>query len=194
MAARAPRVDGRRSGVLLTLLLVLLGGALVHALSTQDSAGSAGRAPDPRRQPEAHASAARQAEVRQRFDRAVALLQARHFDQAASALHRVLELAPDMPEAHVNMGYALLGMGRAAAARDFFDGATEIAPRQANAYYGLAMAFESLGDLRLALSAMRSYLHLAGPGEDARHLARARAALWEWETQLGATAASAPAR
>lgn len=195
MARVAARTDGRRSGVLLTLLLVLLGGALVHGLSTHDTPGGTGPAPDPRRQPEAHASAARQAEVRQRFDAAVVMLHARRYDDAATALHRVLELAPRMPEAHANMGFALMGLGQPKAARDFFDSATELHPRQANAYYGLALAYEALGDLRLALSAMRSYLHLAGAGEDARHLARARAALWEWESRLaGAPAASAPAR
>ena len=198
MATRAQRVDGRRSGVLLTLLLVLLGGALVQSLSTRDTAGRAGPAPDPRREPAAHASVARQAEVKRRFDEAVVMLHAKRFDHAATALHRVLELEPRLPEAHANMGYAMLGLGKPKAARDFFDSATELNPRQANAYHGLALAYEALGDLRLALSAMRSYVHLAGPDENPRHLARARAALWEWEAQLSAgapvAAASTPAR
>lgn len=202
MAAASRKVDGRRSGIVLTLLLVLAGGALLHGLQTHTTPGTpdsaAARpvatapAPDPRQQPEAHASAARQAEVRQRFEQAVVMLHARRHEDAVTALHRVLELAPRMPEAHVNMGYALLGLGKAAAARDFFDSATAINPYQANAYYGLAMAYESLGDLRLALSAMRSYVHRARD-DDARHLARARAALWEWESRLAAQAPAASA-
>ena len=190
--AATRRPDGRGSGALLTLLLVLVGGALIQALpSAGPQRTVAAAAPDPRRDPQAHAGSARQAEVRRRFDEAVVMLHARQHDHAATALHRVLELDPRMPEAHVNMGFALLGLDRAAAARDFFDSATALEPGQANAYYGLAMAYEALGDLRLALSAMRSYLHLARNESDA-HLRRARAALWEWEAQLQRRAASAP--
>jgi Flp pilus assembly protein TadD len=174
--------DGRRSGVLLTVLLVLLGGALIQGLQTRTTEPLPAT-PDARRQTTAPPTTPRAAEVKQRFDQAVVMLHAKRYDEAATALHRVLALAPKMPEAHVNMGFALLGLGRAKAARDFFDTATELAPGQANAYYGLAMAYESLGDLRLALSAMRSYLHLAGDESDA-HLRRARAALWEWESRL----------
>jgi Flp pilus assembly protein TadD len=115
------------------------------------------------------------------------MLHARQHEHALVALHRVLALAPTMPEAHVNMGYALLGLGRTKEARDFFDGAIALQPRQANAYYGLALAWEAAGDLAMATGAMRSYLHLAGD-ERPQHLRRARAALWEWE-QARASAA-----
>ncbi len=80
----------------------------------------------------------------------------------------------------MNLGFALLGAGRAAEARTAFDRATALRPAQANAYYGLALAHEASGDLAVATGAMRSYLHLA-KHEDPKHLARARAALWEWE-------------
>jgi Flp pilus assembly protein TadD len=182
MAAGRPRVDGRRSGVLLTVLLVLLGGALIQGLQTHTTRPVAPERPDPRTDPAAHERSARAAEVRRRFDEAVVMLHAKRYDHATTALHRVLELAPKMPEAHVNMGFALLGLGRIAAARDFFHTATELAPMQANAYYGLAMACEALGDLPLALSAMRTFLHLAR-AEDQPYMARARAALWEWESR-----------
>lgn len=177
-----------RSGWLLAALTVLLGAALVHGLRSPGPAP----APDPRREPAAHADSARAAEVRQRFDQAVLMLHARQFEHAATALHRVLELAPRLPEAHVNMGYALLGLGKSAAARDFFDGAIALAPRQANAYHGLALAWEAQGDLPMALGAMRSYLHLAR-GENEVHLRRARAALWEWESRLRPAAPPTPA-
>jgi tetratricopeptide (TPR) repeat protein len=108
----------------------------------------------------------------------------------------VLELAPRMPEAHVNMGFALLGMGRPQAAADFFRSAIDLRPTQANAYYGLALAAEAQGDLPSALGAMRSYLHLS-KGDDP-YRTKARSAIWEWEQALGRhgpadATASAPA-
>jgi tetratricopeptide (TPR) repeat protein len=139
-----------------------------------------------------HQHQMQQAELRQRFDQAVVMLHAREYEHAVTALHRVLELAPAMPEAHVNMGYALLGLARADAARGFFESAIALRPAQANAYYGLALADEQRHDLSAALGGMRSYLHLA-PANDP-HRVRARAALWEWERQLGRHAvAAAPA-
>lgn len=115
-----------------------------------------------------------------RFDAAVLLLHAKRFDEAVLLWHEVLRAAPRLPEAHVNLGYALLGLGRHADARAAFERATTLRPGQANAYYGLALAWEAGGDLAMATGAMRSYLHLAR-GEAEPHLAKARAALWEWE-------------
>lgn len=131
----------------------------------------------------AHQQQMQQAELRQRFEQAVVMLHARQYDHAITALHRVLELAPRLPEAHVNMGYALLGLQQPQAARGFFQAAVELNPRQANAYYGLALAAEAAGDYESALGAMRTYLHFT-PAEDS-HRPRARAALWEWEEKLG---------
>lgn len=191
MAAARPRVDGRRSGVLLTVLLVVLGGALIQGLQTHTTTPAAPATPDPRADPVAHERSARAAEVKRRFEEAVVMLHAKRHEHAVTALHRVLELAPKMPEAHANMGFALLGLGRHAAARDFFDSATELEPGQANAYYGLAMAYEALGDLPLALSAMRTFVHRARP-QDQPYLARARAALWEWESRPRPASAPRP--
>jgi Flp pilus assembly protein TadD len=129
-------------------------------------------------------------ELQQRFQQAVVMLHAKQFDHAVTALHRVLELAPRMPEAHVNMGYALVGLEKWDAARGFFLAAIELQPRQANAYYGLALASEGRGDYEGALGGMRSYLHLSHA--DDPHRSRARAALWEWDEKLGRHAAAAP--
>jgi tetratricopeptide (TPR) repeat protein len=112
------------------------------------------------------------------------------YADAQVLLRRVIELAPRLPEAHVNMGFAWLGLQRAAQARESFEHALTLKADQANAYYGLALAQESLGDLELALGAMRSYLHLARDGSEA-HLRRARSALWEWEAQIEQRRASA---
>lgn len=122
-------------------------------------------------------------EIDERFAQSVVMLHAKQYEPAVAALHRVLELAPRMPEAHVNMGFALLGMGKAAAAGDFFRSAIELRSTQANAYYGLALASEAQRDLPAALGAMRTYLHLSKA--DDPHRTRARSAIWEWEQALG---------
>jgi tetratricopeptide (TPR) repeat protein len=142
-------------------------------------------------EPARHAQSMRQQEMRERFDQAVLMLHAKQYEHAVTALHRVLELAPAMPEAHVNMGYALLGQQRSDAARGFFEAAIELKREQANAYYGLALAHEQSGDLESALGSMRAYLHLSRT--DDAHRTRARSALWEWEGRLGRRAAGAAA-
>ena len=131
--------------------------------------------------PVAHAKSMRQAEVDARFKQAVVMLHAKQYEHAMTALHRLLELAPEMPEVHVNMGFALLDMKQFPAARDFFLSAIALNVRQVNAYYGLAEAHEGLGELPEAMGAMRTFLHLAPPDDSYRD--KARAALWEWETQ-----------
>lgn len=137
-----------------------------------------------------HQRAMQQAEVSQRFEQAVVMLHAREYEHAVTALHRLLELAPNMPEAHVNMGFALLGLGQHDAARASFMAATDLRPQQANAYYGLALAEEARSDYESALGGMRTYLHLASASDP--HVARARAALWEWEAKLGRVATATP--
>jgi len=124
----------------------------------------------------------RMAEIDQRFQQAVAMLHARRFDDAAMALHRVILLSPRLAEAYVNMGYAMIGLERYDAARDFFLTATDLRPYQANAYYGLAIAFEQMNDLEGALGAMRTFIHLSPPGDP--YVRKARSALWEWNTRL----------
>lgn len=175
-----PRRDHRLAGLLVTLAAVLLGGWWM------DRPASAPRPATP-------GPAAADAALHQHFHQAVVLLHAGRHAEAVSALHQVLALAPRLSEAHVNMGFALLGLRRPEAARDCFESATTLAPGQANAYYGLAMAWEASGDLPMATGAMRSYLHLAR-AERPEHLARARAALWTWEqARQPAGAASSPA-
>ena len=114
-----------------------------------------------------------------RFRSAALLLQARKYERAAAELQRLLQAAPRVPELHVNMGYAMLGLKKPAAARDFFSAAIDLRPGQANAYYGLAEALEALGDLPGALGAMRSFVHLSAPGDP--FVRKANAAIWEWQ-------------
>ena len=116
-----------------------------------------------------------------RFHDAARLLQAGEHAKAATALHRLLEIAPEVPEVQVNLGYAMLGLKKYGAARDSFNAAINLRPRQANAYYGLAEALEALGDLPGARGAMRTYVHLSPP--DDPFVRKANAALWEWEAR-----------
>ena len=120
-------------------------------------------------------------EVAERFSQGVVMLHAKQYEHALTAFHRVLALEPAMPEAHVNAGFALLGLGEPAAARDFFRSALELRARQLNAYYGLAVAYERLGDLPAARGAMRTYAHLAPKDDPFRR--KAEAALWEWQAE-----------
>lgn len=114
------------------------------------------------------------------FQKAVALLHTRHYEPAMLSFSEIIERAPWMPEAEVNMAYALMGMERYAEAQDHFERALELNGNQLNAYYGLAISREKQGDLDSALGAMRVYVHLAE--ENDPYLRKAWAAIWEWET------------
>lgn len=107
------------------------------------------------------------------------MLHAKQYEHAMTAFHRVLERDPAMPEAHVNMGFALIGLERYGAARDFFESAITLRKEQINAYYGLAVALEGLRDRPGAIGAMRTFVHLSKPDEP--YVRKAQAALWEWE-------------
>jgi tetratricopeptide (TPR) repeat protein len=88
------------------------------------------------------------------------------------------------------MGYALIGLGKYAAARDFFEGALELRRDQVNAYYGLAEALDGIGDRSGAIGAMRTYVHLSRP--DDLYVRKAQAALWEWEAARSESTAARP--
>lgn len=122
-------------------------------------------------------------ELQQRFSLAAQLLAARHYQEAVDALHALMLQAPQMPEVHVNMGYALLGLEKHERARDFFATAIELRSTQMNAYYGLAVALEGMGDLPGAVAAMHAYVHRSAP--DDPFVRKAEAAIWEWQDQLG---------
>lgn len=180
--SRAPAARGRRDlrwlVALATVLSIAVVGIALQTPGSTDADADGGRI-DGRTAPALHAVQARNSEVQVRFEQAVVMLHARQYSHAVAALHRVIELEPAMPEAHVNMGYALLGLGQARQARDFFEGATALRPAQANAYFGLAMALEAGGDMPAAIGAMRTFVHLSAP--DDPFVRKARAALWEWQ-------------
>ena len=166
--------DLRVTAAILTVALVFLGGLVVTMIpreSFDKPAAATTAAPRP------HA-----AEIDQNFQQGVAMLHIKRYEFAVAAFHQVLKLAPDLPEAHVNMGYALVGLKQPKAAYDFFESATALRPQQANAYYGMALALEALGDIRGAIGAMRTYVHLVD--EKDPHRRKAESALWEWEEQV----------
>lgn len=168
------RTDVRYRALALTCLAVLIGGLVVDWLP-----GAAAIAPV---KAEGHVAEKRKAEIEERFAQGVVMLHTRQYEHALAAFHRVIELAPQMPEAYVNTGFALLGLGRHAAARDFFDEATTLRRDQVNGYYGLALALEGLDDTFGAMQAMETYLHRAPPNDPYRR--KAEAAVWEWRAKL----------
>lgn len=131
----------------------------------------------------AHA-AGHEAKAVELFQRATAALAARRYEEAVTGLTSLLAIAPNLPEAHVNMGFALLGLNRFTEARDHFLMATDLRRMQVNAYYGLALAYEGLDDLVLARGAMRSYSHLAGEKDPYRD--KAKSYLEKWNSALEA--------
>lgn len=186
--AQDNRRNVRRSTIALTVALTVTLGSLLAFFSGDDGGKvvtkAAPVAVDPRVDAAGHVAQKRKEELDRRFALGVALLNSRQYEAAASELHRVLELAPKMPEAHVNMGYAMIGVQRYPMARDFFSSAIELNTLQLNAYYGLAVALEGMKDMPGALGAMRSYVHLSKP--DDPYLPKANAAIWEWEADLKA--------
>jgi Flp pilus assembly protein TadD len=116
------------------------------------------------------------------FGEGTSALAAADYSLAANTFARALEIDPDLAEAHVNLGFALLGLQQVNAAKSEFNLAREINPEQANLYYGLAMVHEHEQEFRQAVLAMQTFLHLA---EEAHPFVRkATAAIWEWNEQL----------
>ncbi len=168
---------------LVVVLLAMMSGFANRAQFAYQSPMSKAEALiDAEADPRGHAKQFRLNQIDERFQQALAMLHAKEYDFATKALQRVIELAPKMPEAYVNMGYSLIGKQDFKAAADFFSAAIELKPYQANAYWGLAISMEQLGELEAALGAMRTFIHLSPPNDP--FLRKARSALWEWESSL----------
>lgn len=125
-----------------------------------------------------HAERQLKAEMDLRFRQGVIMLHAKQYEHAMTAFHRVLQLEPDLPEAHVNLGFALLGLGKFAEARDFFAGALGLHPGQTNAHYGMALAMDGLGERHEAVEAMHRYVSFAAADDPYRQKAEAVLAGW----------------
>ena len=97
---------------------------------------------DAKEDPRGHDRQYREKEAEERFHQAIAMLHARQYHFAITALNRVLDLAPAMAEAYINLGFAYVGLEDYTAARDHFTKAIDMRPYQANAYWGLAVSLE----------------------------------------------------
>jgi cytochrome c oxidase subunit I len=176
------RRDVRWSAIALTAALTVTLGTLLAYWPADSGDVVAAQGADLGKSATGPATQKGKSEIDSLFTQGVTLLNSRQYEAAANQLHRVLELAPKMPEAHVNMGFALLGLQRYEMARTSFENATALKRDQLNAYFGLAVALEGLRDLPGALGAMRSYVHLSKA--DDPYLRKANAAIWEWEEEL----------
>jgi tetratricopeptide (TPR) repeat protein len=114
------------------------------------------------------------------------LLDENQHQQAKEYLNKVRPDIQHLPDSLMLMGEALLGLQDYETARDFFNAAIDRDPSYDDAYYGYAMAAEGVGELEEAIGAMRSYLHLQKDDDSIQiKRARARSAIWEWNTALG---------
>ena len=93
------------------------------------------------------------------FNQGVMMLHAKQYELAITAFHKVIEIAPEMPEAYNNIGYALLGMESYQAAQDFFNSAIELNVNLLSAYFGLALTYAAQENYPLAIGAMETYRH-----------------------------------
>lgn len=117
---------------------------------------------------EKHAEEKRQAEIKQRFEQGVAMLQMGEYEYAVTAFHRVLALNPKLPEAHVNIGFAFYELGDYAGAQRFFEGAQALSPAMHNASYGIAISLLAQGKADQAKAEMQAYLEAIGPDHPRR--------------------------
>lgn len=118
----------------------------------------------------------------QLFLKGVTYLSERRFHEAVIVFTEATRQRPQLPEAFVNLGFANLGTQTWISAREAFERALELRKDQLNAYYGLAIAFDELGELEASVGAMRAYAHLAP--RDSADARKAWAALWELEDRL----------
>ena len=176
------RTDKRRTVIPLAIAMTVLGGALLSAWLSREAPRPVTAAPAAAADAHEFLGDDEARRAHQSFQQGVAMLQAGEFDYAVTALHEVLAIYPALPEAHVNMGFALLGAGEPGAAADFFDTATDLRPSLHNAYYGLALAERENGNDKAALAAMQAYTHLAAENE--RHLERAKEFIWELQAKI----------
>ena len=116
----------------------------------------------------------RQRELAVRFEQGVAMLRLGEFEHAATAFHRVLVLAPRLPEAHLNMGFALYELKDYLGAQGFFEGAKALAPNFMNVEYGLAVSLFAQGKIVEAVHHMAAYLGKVKKDDPFREVAEAK--------------------
>jgi Tfp pilus assembly protein PilF len=101
---------------------------------------------------------------------------------ARAAAERAVELEPSFASAHVNLGNVELREGAAAAAVASFEKAVALDADQVEAYFGLAGAYDYLGEEGKAGDSYVRYLKRAGQDQTKREAA----VKWLWEHGRGA--------
>jgi len=168
------RRDVRLRALGLTLVMIAITGVLVWYLPGQPGEAPADSGFDVTR----HMQAQR---VATRFREAVNLLHTGRHAEAVLAWEDVIAMAPGLPEARVNLGYAQLGLGQAGEAEQAFRAALALRESQANAHYGLALALAKQQRWAEARAAMRRFLHYSGPQDP--YLANAHELLKQWQQE-----------
>lgn len=138
------------------------------------------------REPLGDATTSEEKKARDTLKSAAKLIKQQQPDAAIGALNDARELVKPYAESYLLMGRALEAKRDFDTARDFYNAALNRNPYLADAHWGFATSSEALGDLESALAGMRSYLHTEpDPAPERLRVNQARAAIWEWETQLG---------
>lgn len=76
--------------------------------------------------------------------------------EAVENYQRVIELAPEWVEAHINLGVALYQMGRTREAQDAFRAAVDLDPMNGISRYNLGCVLEEQGEIDEAINHLRS--------------------------------------
>jgi tetratricopeptide (TPR) repeat protein len=95
------------------------------------------------------------------WQRAQAALKAGSYTEAESAFRKFLEAAPDVPEAHVNLGLALHLQKKNSEAVQSFRRAIELQPKLANAYLFLGIDLFNLNKTADAIVSLKKYTAMA---------------------------------
>ena len=90
---------------------------------------------------------------------AICLMQSRH-DKSIPLLRKALQLKPNYPEAHNNLGNALKQQGDLTAAINSYNSALQLKPNYPEAHNNLGNALQRQGDLDAAIGSYKSALQL----------------------------------
>ncbi len=173
--------QSRQLRIALLVVLAVVGLGLVFALSPWGGRGL--DVGPPASKDEAPPQTQDQTAFDQLFKDGVEHLRLGRAHEALVVLDAARRIRPHVPEIFVNLGFAHLDSGHYRESGEAFRKAIELHPMQDNAYYGLALSFEKLGDFEAALGAMRTFVHLTA--RDTIHFRRAQAAIREFEIRLG---------
>jgi tetratricopeptide (TPR) repeat protein len=89
------------------------------------------------------------------------------YQAAADSANKVVEAAPQMPQAHIVLGKSLCGLGRKSEAMAQFKTASDLDPSAAEAWYGLAVLSEDSQDRPTAIRYLETAVACPDAGSDA---------------------------